>query len=75
MVFFIKEEHLTYQAIAKKLKIDPRTVEAIWTKYQETNSVHDRPKSGRKRKLSVKEEKAIVRAAKRGQNALISLAN
>lgn len=65
----IKQDHLSYQAVAKKLKIDRHTVEAIWTKYQDTYSVHDRPRSGRKRKLSTKEEKAVVRAAKRGKNA------
>ena len=69
VVFYIEEEHLSYHAIAEKLKIHRNTVRSIWTKYQETNSVQDRPRSGRKRKLSIKDEQKAVRAAKRGENA------
>ena len=68
-MFYIEEEHLSYHAIAEKLKIHRNTVRSIWTKYQETNSVQDRPRSGRKRKLSIKDEQKAVRAAKRGENA------
>lgn len=69
IVFLLKRNGLTPTQVSKELKISRKAVYEVWAKYQETKSVHDRPKSGRKRKLSAKEEKAAWRAAKRGKTS------
>jgi transposase len=69
VVFYVKEEQLTYNEIASKLNISRNSVRAIWAKYEETKSVENRPRSGRKRKLSVEQEGEVVRKAKSGKTA------
>jgi len=65
----LKEEKLSNRAIAKKLGVTERTVSKILMKETETGTVHDRPRSGRKRKITEKEEKKIIRSAKKGKSA------
>ena len=69
IVFLIKRNHLTPTQVSKELNVSRPTVYQVWDKYQGTGTVHDRPKSGRKRKLSAAEETAAYRAAKRGKTA------
>lgn len=68
-MFLIKRDKLTQRAVAEQLKISQTTVWKVWQKYRETKSVHDRPKSGRKRKLGPSDERAIIAAAKRRKSA------
>ena len=51
--------------IARRVGINSNGVPYILEKYQETGSVHDLEKSGRKRKLSTKEIKQIVKKTKK----------
>ena len=46
-----------------------KSVENIIDKFEKTGTVHDRPKKGRKRKLSTKEVKQVVKKAKKGKAA------
>jgi transposase len=55
--------------IARELKKNEKTVNNVIEKYQETGTVHDRSKSGRKRKLSNKQVKRAIRKAKKGKTA------
>jgi len=64
-----KEEGLSHRQIARKMKINKQSVRNTLHKFRETNSVRDRPGRGRKRRVSEKEEKTIVRNAKKGKCA------
>ena len=68
-VILWKDKKLSPYAIGKKLKIRKESAANIIEKYQETKSVKDRPRSGRKRKLSASQRKEVVRMAKRKKTA------
>ena len=55
--------------IAQSLKMNEQTGHNIIEKYKETGTVHDLPKSGRKRKLSNKQVQQVVRKAKEGKTS------
>jgi len=69
VVFKKKDSKLSPPQIARELKMNKNTVENILDKYEKTGTVHDRPKSGRKRKLSTKEVGQAVKKAKKGKTA------
>ena len=48
----------------RKQKISFKAIRKILEKYDETQSVHDKPKSGRKRKLSEADVKAVLKSRK-----------
>ena len=75
VVFHKKDLKLAPIKIAKKLKLPKKSVENIIDKFEKTGTVHDRPKKGRKRKLSTKEVKRVVKKAKKGKAALKLLTN
>ena len=64
-----KDEKKGSRKIVKELEISRSGVDKLIQKYQETGTVHDRPKSGRKRKLSTAEVKKAVKKAKSGKAA------
>ena len=55
--------------IGRELNLKAETVTKIVRKYEETESVKNRPGQGRKRKLASKELKRIVKKAKSGQSS------
>jgi len=55
--------------IAQSLKMNEQSVHNIIEKYKETGTVHDLPKSGRKRKLSNKQVQQAVCKAKEGKTS------
>ena len=55
--------------IAKELGLRRRSVQTLIQKYKETGSNKDKPGRGRKRKLSTKEEKTIVKKAMKKKTA------
>jgi transposase len=69
VVFKKKDSKLTPPQIARELKMNKNTVNNILDKYEKTRTVHDRPKSGRKRKLSKAEVSRAVKKAKKGKTA------
>ena len=64
------ELHLNPTAIAERLGVHRHTVSAILSKYHETKTIRDRPRSGRKRKISTEDEKKIGKKAKQGKDAI-----
>jgi transposase len=73
-VFNHKDLKLDPPQIARALKMNKNSVENTIDKYEKTGTVHDRPKTGRKRKLSTKEVKQAVKKAKKGKARLKLLA-
>jgi len=65
IVFLNEENGLNETQIARKMKITRDTVYDTLQRYAETGTVHDRPGRGRKRKLTEKEEKKIVKRAQK----------
>jgi transposase len=55
--------------IAREVKCDPVTVIRTVKRYKETKTVDDRPRSGRKRKLSRKQERKIYKKARQRKSA------
>ena len=55
--------------IARELKMNEQTVHNVIGKYEETGTVHNLPKSGRKRKLSEAQVQRAVRKAKKGKTS------
>ena len=64
-----KDEKKGTQAIAKELGISRSKVQDLIQKYQESGTIHDRPRPGRKRKLSDAEIKKAAKQAKSGKSA------
>ena len=64
-VFLAEENGLNPTQIARKLKCTRQTVYDTLDREAETGTVHDRPRPGRKRKLSTKEEKKLVKKAQK----------
>src|SRR5690242_8800759 len=64
-----KDEKKGSKRISKELKVSRSAVQQLIDKYEETGTVHDRPKTGRKRRLSTSEVKKAVKRAKSGQSA------
>ena len=56
IIYYWKEDHLSPSKIARKVGVDRHSVSAIIQKYIETKTVHDRPRSGRERKMSASDE-------------------
>jgi len=69
VIDLVRDSHLTIAATARKMSINRRTVTDILHKYHETGDVKDREGRGRKRKLTIAEEKKIIRKAKKRKNA------
>ncbi len=69
VIFNHKDLKKTPAEIAHSLKMNEKTVHNIIEKYERTGTVHDQPKSGRKRKLSNKQVKRAIRKAKKGKTA------
>lgn len=69
IIFMHKRMKNTPYKIAQSLKMNEQTVHNIIEKYKETGTVHDLPKSGRKRKLSNKQVQQAVRKAKEGKTS------
>lgn len=65
IVFLKSENGLNPSQIAKKIPCTRPTVYKILDKYEKTGTVHDRPRMGRKRKLTGSEEKEIVKRARK----------
>jgi transposase len=63
------EEGWDEKKIAKHYRIDPRTVRSTLDKYEETGSVEDRPRSGRKRVLDDRDTKTVLKKAKKRKTA------
>ena len=61
IVFLSQEEGRTPTEIARKVGCSRPTVYSVLNKESETGTVHNRPKSGRKRKLTKEEEKKVVK--------------
>ena len=70
VVYLSTELHLNPTAIAKRLGVHRHTISAIPSKYHETKTIRDRPRSGRKRKISTEDEKKIAKKAKQGKDAI-----
>ena len=68
-VILWKDKKLSPYKIAKQLKIDHKTASSIIKRFKETGTVHDRPRSGRKRKLSPSDVKSVVKMAKKRKSA------
>ena len=66
IIFLSKEKGLSIREISKRLHVAPNTVASTLSRFRETNTVHDRARSGRKRKLSREEEEKMIRKAKKG---------
>ena len=64
-----KDEKKGTRTIANELGVSRSSVQDLIHKYQETGTVHDRPRSGRKRKLSAPEVKKAIKRAKSGKSA------
>lgn len=60
-----RQQNLTFRDIASRLKRSPETVRALTRKYLQTGSTARRPGSGRKRKTSDRDDRAIVREVKK----------
>ena len=65
VVFLRNENKLSPNQIAKKMKIKYETVTGILEKHEATGTVHDLPRSGRKRKLDAKDDKKILQLLKK----------
>jgi len=65
VVFLHKENKLSPTQIANKMKIKYDTASSIIQKHEETGTVHDLPRSGRKRKLDAKDDKKILQLVKK----------
>ena len=61
IIFLSKEKGLSIREISKRLHVAPNTVASTLSRFRETNAVHDRARSGRKRKLSREEEAKWLR--------------
>lgn len=68
IIFKKKDLKQTPYKIAQEMKMNEQSVQNI-EKYEQTGTVHDRPKSGRKRKLSNAQVSQAVRKAKKGKCA------
>ena len=69
IIFYWKEDHLIPSKIERKVGVDRHSVSAIIQKYIETKTVHDRPRSGRERKMSASDVRVAVRMAKKQKTA------
>ena len=69
IIFKKKDLKKTPAQIAREMKINEKSVHNILEKYEQTGTVHDRPKSGRKRKLSNAQVNRAVRKANKGKTA------
>jgi hypothetical protein len=67
VVIHHKDDHWNNKRIAKKLKCQENVVAEILKKIYDTNTVHDRPRSGRKRKISDVEGKKLAKQAQEGK--------
>ena len=66
IVFIRREEGRTPTDIAKKVGCTRHSVYSVLKKEKTTGTVHDQPKSGRKRKLTEEEKEVVKRAQKVG---------
>ena len=64
-MFLSEEEGRSPTDIARKVGCTRHTVYSVLEKESSTGTVHDRPKSGRKRKLTTEEEQKVVKKARK----------
>lgn len=69
VIHLSSELHLSQRQIAKRMQISQKTVNHVLKKYRDTASVKERPRTGRKRKISAKDEKRIVKLARKEKSA------
>jgi len=69
IVFSVGKGKPNYSRVARKVGCNDKTVKNVLKKYEETGSVANQPKSGRKRKLSDADVKQMVKKAKKGKFA------
>lgn len=69
IIFKKKDMKQTPYKIAQEMKMNEQSVHNVIEKYEQTGTVHDRPKSGRKRKLSNAQVSQAIRKAKKGKTA------
>jgi transposase len=69
IIFMHKDLKKVPATIARELKMNEQTVHNVIGKYEETGTVHNLPKSGRKRKLSEAQVRQAVRKAKKGKTS------
>ena len=69
IIFMHKDLKKAPATIARELKMNEQTVHNVIGKYEETGTVHNLPKSGRKRKLSEAQVRQAVRKAKKGKTS------
>ena len=58
---------ITNAAISAQLGIPISTIKDVWRRYREDGSVKDRPRSGRPRKSSQRQDRSILRMARRNR--------
>jgi transposase len=68
-IVFLKERKQTNESIAREVKCSIGAVKKVWNRWQETGKVDDRPRSGRKRKLSISDRKKVFKKAKQEKTA------
>jgi len=64
----LKQEGLSNSDIVSRTGVHRTTVERIWQRYLMTNSVQDRPRSGRPEALSPREKRKVLFELKRGNS-------
>lgn len=69
IVILSRHTKLSQRAIAKQVGTSPQTVNQVLQKHRATGSIHDLPKSGRKRKATPAERKQWYKQAVAGQPA------
>ena len=69
IVISAKKKNPNLSKIARTVKCSRDTVRDVLNKFEETGTVDDRPRKGRKRKFSETEAKNIVKKAKKRKNA------
>lgn len=67
IVFYHTENHWANKTIAAKLKCTQDTVHDVLEKWRTDGTVHDKPRSGRKRKISDNESKQMAAEARKGK--------
>jgi transposase len=60
---FMAEQGQSHRSIARTLKINRKTVDAIVSKHRETGSVADLQRTGRRRKSTSRQDRVLVRSS------------
>jgi transposase len=68
-IVFLTEQKKNQLTIAREVGCRRQTVEDVWRRYKETGTVDERPRSGRKRKLSPAEDRKLLKKATQRKSA------